>query len=339
MVEVLKRLTEARGVTGNENEAREIILELAAKAGAEVSVDRMGNVIAKKPGRTGGKKVMLAAHMDEVGFIISGVSENGMLKFKPVGGIDQRILLSKRVLIGKNAVPGVIGIKAIHLQEPDERNNVIKQKQMYIDIGAKSREEAEKVVKLGDYASFDSKFVQFGDNKVKAKALDDRVGCGVLLEMLKDTYDFDLIACFTVQEEIGLRGAEVAAWHVEPDLAVVLEGTTCADIPDVPEHLHTTRQGKGPAISFMDHASFAHKGLFGQMIEAAENNSIPYQLKENVAGGNDAGAIQKSRGGVPTVVVSVPCRYIHSPSSVMDLEDYANTIRLIREFLKGCESR
>jgi endoglucanase len=339
MVEVLKRLTEARGVTGNENEAREIILELAAKAGAEVSVDRMGNVIAKKPGRQGSKKVMLSAHMDEVGFIISGFSENGMLKFKTVGGIDQRILLSKRVLIGKNAVPGVIGIKAIHLQEPDERNNVIKQKQMYIDIGVKSREEAEKVVKLGDYVSFDSRFVQFGDNKVKAKALDDRAGCGVLLEMLKDTYGFDLVACFVVQEEIGMRGAEVAAYHVEPDLAVVLEGTTCADIPDVPEHLYTTRQGKGPAISFMDHSSFADKGLFKQMIEAAENNSIQYQIKENVAGSNDAGSIQKSRGGVPTVVVSVPCRYIHSPSSVMDLEDYANTIRLIREFLKGCESR
>src|SRR5690554_1041946 len=217
MVEVLKRLTEARGVTGNENEVRDIVLELIAQTGAEAWVDRMGNVIAEKKGRKGGKKVMLAAHMDEVGFIVSHISDNGMLKFKPVGGIDQRILLSKRVLIGKNAVPGVIGVKAIHLQEPNERNNVIKQIQMYIDIGAKSRDEAEKLVKIGDYASFDSRFVEFGDNKVKAKALDDRAGCSILLELLKETYDFDLIACFTVQEEIGLRGAEVAAYHVEPD--------------------------------------------------------------------------------------------------------------------------
>ncbi len=339
MVEVLKRLTEARGVTGNENEPREIILELAAQTGAEVFVDRIGNVIAKKPGRKGDKKVMLAAHMDEVGFIISTISENGMLKFKPVGGIDQRILLSKRVLIGKNAVPGVIGVKAIHLQEPNERNNVIKQIQMYIDIGAKSRDDAEKLVKIGDYASFDSRFVEFGDNKVKAKALDDRAGCSILLELLKETYDFDLIACFTVQEEIGLRGAEVAAYHVEPDMAVVVEGTTCADIPDVPEHMHTTRMGKGPAISFMDNASIANRDLFKQMVETAESNSIPYQLKENVSGGNDAGAIHKSRGGVPTIVVSVPCRYIHSPSSVMDLDDFNNTLRLIKEFLKGCETR
>lgn len=339
MAEVLKRLTEARGVTGNENEVREIILELAAKAGAEASVDRMGNVIAKKPGRTGGKKIMVAAHMDEVGFIISSISENGMLKFKPVGGIDQRILLSKRVRIGKDGIPGVIGVKAIHLQEPSERNTVIKQNQMYIDIGAASKEEAQKVVELGDYASFDSSFTLFGDNKVKARALDDRAGCSILLELLKQTYDFDLVACFTVQEEIGLRGAEVAAWHVEPDMAVVVEGTTCADIPDVPEHMHTTRMGMGPAVSFMDHSSIADPQLFQQMIETAKNHSIPYQIKENIAGGNDAGSIQKSRGGVPTVVVSVPCRYIHSPSSMMDLNDYYNTIDLMKEFLKGCETR
>jgi len=277
--------------------------------------------------------------MDEVGFIISSISDNGMLKFKPVGGIDQRILLSKRVLIGKNAVPGVIGIKAIHLQEPDERNNVIKQKQMYIDIGAHSKDEAQKLVQVGDYASFDTSFAEFGDNKVKGKALDDRAGCSVLLEVLKESYDFDLAACFTVQEEIGLRGAEVAAWHVQPDMAVVVEGTTCADIPDVPEHMQTTRLGKGPAISFMDNSSIANRDLFRRMVETAEASSLPYQLRENTVGGNDAGAIQRSRSGVPTVVVSVPCRYIHSPVSVMDLNDYNNTVRLIKEFLKGCETR
>jgi len=338
MVEVLRKLSEARGVTGNENEARELIIELAGQTGADVSVDRMGNVIAVKKGRKGGKKVMLAAHMDEVGFIISSISDNGMLKFKPVGGIDQRILLSKRVRIGKKAVPGVIGVKAIHLQEPDERNNVIKQKQMYIDIGATSKEEAQKLVQLGDYASFDTQFSEFGENKVKGKALDDRAGCSVLLELLKDTYDFDLVACFTVQEEIGLRGAEVAAYHVQPDMAIVVEGTTCADIPDVPEHMQTTRQGRGPAISFMDGSSIADRSLFRKMVETAEGNNLPYQLRENTVGGNDAGAIQRSRGGVATVVVSVPCRYIHSPASVMDLNDYSNTIRLLKEFLKGCET-
>ena len=179
MVEVLESLTNARGVSGNENEVREIILELAAQTGAELSVDRMGNVIARKPGKENGIKVMAAAHMDEVGLIISSISDNGMLKFQSIGVIDQRILLSKRVLIGKDAIPGVIGVKAIHLQERDERDKVIKQKQMFIDIGASSKEDAQKVVQLGDYVSFDSSFTPFGDNKVKAKALDDRVGCSV----------------------------------------------------------------------------------------------------------------------------------------------------------------
>ena len=339
MVEVLKRLTEARGVSGNENEVRAIILELAAQTGARVSVDRMGNVLAEKAGRKGSKKIMLEAHMDEVGFLISGILDNGMLRFKTIGSIDQRLLLSKRVLIGESRIPGVIGVKAIHLQEPEERDKVFPQKQMYMDIGTFCREETEELVEVGDYASFDSRFVRFGDNKVKAKSLDDRVGCGILLELLKEPHDFDMVACFSVQEEIGLRGAKVAAWHIQPDLAISLEGTTCADIPDVPDHMQTTRQGKGPAISFMDNSSISDRGLFRRMVETAESHSIPYQIKENVAGGNDAGCIQKSRGGVPTLVVSVPCRYIHSPSSVMDLKDYSDTLRLMKEFLKGCETR
>lgn len=339
MVELLKRLTEASGVSGNENEVRDIILKLASQTSDDSYVDRMGNVIAVKKGTSSDKKVMVAAHMDEVGFIISGISENGMLKFHPVGGIDQRILISKRVLIGLNRVPGVIGVKAIHLQERQERNTIIKQRQMYIDIGANSKEEASRVVKIGDYAVFDSDFLLFGDHKVKAKALDDRIGCSILLELLKDTYDFDLYACFTVQEEVGLRGAGVATYHIEPDIGVVVEGTTCADIPDVPEHQETTRMGKGPAISFMDYSSIANKKLFKQMVKTAQDNSIPYQIKENVAGGNDAGRIQQSRSGVPTIAVSVPCRYIHSPSSVMDLNDFNNTLLLVQQFLKGCEAR
>ncbi|HZK34433.1 MAG TPA: M42 family metallopeptidase [Bacillota bacterium] len=338
MVELLKRLTQAAGVSGNENEVREIILGLVGPISDDSYVDRMGNVIAIKKGTNRGKKVMVAAHMDEIGFIISGISDKGMLKFLPIGGIDQRILVSKRVLIGKDRVPGVIGVKAIHLQEGQERNTVIKQRQMYIDIGANSKEEASRAVKIGDYAVFDSNFLLFGDNKVKAKALDDRIGCSILLELLKDRYDFDLYACFTVQEEVGLRGAGVAAYHIEPDMALVVEGTTCADIPDVEDHLETTRLGRGPAISFMDYSSVANKGLFKEMVKTAEQNSIPYQLKENIAGGNDAGRIQLSRAGIPTIAVSVPCRYIHSPSSVMDLNDFNNTLELIQKFLQGCEA-
>jgi len=337
MVDLLKRLTEANGVSGNENEVRELIRQEVEGLADEIKVDRIGNLIAVKKGKSNSKKVMLAAHMDEVGFIISGIGDNGMLKFKTVGGIDPRVLVSKRVRIGSKRYAGVFGIKAIHLQEPEERENAVKLKQMYIDIGAKSKEEAEKIVKPGDYAAFDSAFVPFGQNKVKAKALDDRVGCAVMIELLKDRYDFDLVACFTVQEEVGLRGAEVAAYHIKPDMAVVLEGTTCSDVPGVDEHLYSTVMGKGPAISFMDRTSIGNKSLIKALTAVAEEKGIPYQFKKGTTGGNDAGKIHLSRGGVPSVVVSVPCRYIHSPSSVMDLNDFYNTQKLMYEFLKGCE--
>ncbi len=337
MVELLKKLTDARGVSGNETEIRNIIKEIASQHADNVTVDRMGNVIAYKRGQASKKKIMLCAHMDEVGFIISGISDNGMLKFKPIGGIDPRVLVSKRVLIGDKNIPGVLGIKAIHLQEPDERNKVVRQNSMYIDIGAKSKEEAERAVKIGDYAVFDSSFVQFGENKVKAKALDDRAGCLVLLEALKVEYENDLYACFTSQEEVGSRGAIVAAYNVQPDIAIVIEGTVCSDIPGIEPHMETTRMGRGPAITFMDLSSYSNKALFNKIIETAERNNIPYQLRENVVSSNDAGAIHTSGGGVATTAISVPCRYIHSPSSVMDLDDFNNTVKLVIEYLKGCE--
>jgi len=336
MVELLKQLTEAMGVSGNEGEIRTIIKGLVEPLADAVRVDRIGNVIAYKKGRTGAGRIMLSAHMDEVGLIITSIVDNGMLKFKPVGGMDPRVLVSKRVLVGTDRIPGVLGIKAIHLQEPDERKHAVKMKQMVIDIGAKSKDEAEKLVKIGDYAMFDSRFVLFGQDRVKAKALDDRAGCAALIEVLKDSYDSDIVACFTVQEEVGLRGAEVAANHVKPDMALVVEGTTCADVPDVEPHEYTTRMGRGPAISFMDRTSIVNRELYGRLLKTAEAQGIPAQIKENVSGGNDAGRIHLSGEGVPSAVISVPCRYIHSPSSVMDLNDFKNTIELVKAFLKGC---
>lgn len=339
MVELLKKLCEAPGVSGDEGKVRDLLKEYVSPHVDEVKVDRIGNLIAYKKGKSSRRKVMLAAHMDEVGFIINNISDDGMLKFRPVGGIDPRILPSKRVKIGPDGIPGILGIKAIHLQEPGERKNSVKIKQMYIDIGVQNKEQAQKLVNLGDYVVFDSEFVQFGKNNVKGKALDDRVGCAILAELVKQEFPFDLYACFTVQEEIGLRGAGVAAYHIEPDMAIVVEGTTCSDVVDVDEHLHVTRLGKGPVISIADRTSFGNKELVTKLIETAKANGIPFQIKEGMFGGNDAGAIHVSRGGVATAVVSVPCRYIHSPSSVMNLDDYHNTFKLINEFLKGCESQ
>ena len=336
MAELLKELTEAPGVSGNEDRVREIILGAVRPWADKVWVDRIGNVIAEKDGTPDGGHVMLCAHMDEVGFLITHITDNGMLKFKPVGSMDPRVWVAKRVLIGAKGILGVLGIKAIHLQEPDERSLAVKAKQMYIDIGVKNREEAEKLVQIGDYAAFDSGYVPFGAGRVKGKALDDRVGCAVLIEVLKGSYPAAVTACFTVQEEVGLRGAQVAAYHVQPDLALVIEGTTCADVPGSEPHQHTTRMGAGPALSFMDHDTIAHRGLFDQVRRTAEASGIPLQIKENVSGGNDAGRIHVSRGGIPTAVLSVPCRYIHSPSSVLDLKDYQNTIALVEAFLRGC---
>ena len=338
MFDLLKKLAEARGVSGNEDEVRQLIIEVVTPLVDEVTVDRMGSVIAYKKGTRSNKKVMLCAHMDEVGFIITRIDDNGMLKFATVGSIDPRILPSKKVRIGDKAIPGVLGIKAIHLQEPAERERAVKVDQMYIDIGAKNKEEAEKLVKPGDYAVFDSECIYFGDNKVKSKALDDRVGCLTLIEVLKDRYPFDLYACFTVQEEVGLRGAKVVGYSIQPDMALVVEGTTCSDVPGVDPHKYSTRMGEGPAISIADLASYSNKKLVSFLIQCAKNAKIPFQIKESISGGNDAGEIQRARGGTMTAVVSVPCRYIHSPSSVADLNDIDNTIKLVQEFLKGCEA-
>ena len=338
MSDLLRRLTSSRGVSGDEGDIRKVIIDEITPLVDEVHIDRMGNVIGYKKGTNPKRKVMLCAHMDEVGFIITRIEDNGMLKFATVGSIDSRILPSKRVKIGDKGVPGVMGIKAIHLQEPSERKNAVKAKHMYIDIGARSKEEAEKLVSLGDYAVFDSDLVYFGDGRVKSKALDDRVGCFTLIESLKGNYPFDLYACFTVQEEVGLRGAKVAAYHIQPDIGLVVEGTTCSDVPKVEPHRHTTRMGDGPAISIADLASYSNKRMVSFLIECAKNAGIPYQIKEGITGGNDAGEIQRSRAGAMTAVISVPCRYIHSPSSVMDLKDLDNTVRLVKEFLEGCES-
>ncbi|MBZ4645768.1 MAG: family metallopeptidase [Clostridia bacterium] len=331
---LLKKLTEAIGVSGNEKAVRDIIIKEIGNDCENIAIDRMGNLIALKKGTEGnGKKVMLAAHMDEVGLIVTGITDTGFIKFKPVGGIDARILVSKKVVIGDNRIPGVIGLKAIHLQEPGERKQAVKVKNLYIDIGAKNKEDAEKKVNLGDYIGFDSSCVEFGNNLVKAKALDDRVGCAILIEMLKERYTFDLYACFTVQEEVGLRGAGVAAYTVSPDLALVVEGTTCSDVPGAEEHEHATTLGHGPAVSIMDRASYSNKGLSQLLYNLGKDNNIKVQYKRTTFGGNDAGKIHLTREGIPTAAISVPCRYIHSPVSVMNLDDYEGCKKIVRLFL------
>lgn len=331
---MLKEYTEAFGVSGCEKEIRELIKKNTSALG-DIKIDTMGNLMVHKA-EGKGKRVMLAAHMDEVGFIVSAIKADGRIMFKTVGGIDPRILISKRVIFGRNKVRGVIGTKPIHLLSDEEIGRPIEVKQLFIEIGAESREEALKYIRLGDYAVFESDYVDMG-KVIKAKALDDRVGCAILTEVLKGDYNnIDMYGAFTVQEENGLRGAKIAAYTIEPEIAIIIEGTTCADSFDKNKG-HVTSLGKGPALSILDSTSSANGRLFKRIADTAEKNNIPFQYRRGTMGGNDAGAIHMAKEGCITATISVPTRYIHSPVSIIDKNDYENTLELVKLVLKSLE--
>jgi len=277
--------------------------------------------------------VAFAAHMDEIGFIITGHTEDGLLRFRPVGGVDPRVVVSKWVVIGKERLPGVIGAMAIHLQTPADRERVLDYDNLYIDIGAKDAKEAEKLCPLGSYAVFDTPYTEFGEGFVAARALDDRVGCLNLLQILASDYAGDLCCVFVTQEEVGLRGSKGAAFHIQPDIAVILEGTAANDLGDTRERFQVCVPGQGVAVSFMDLASIADRQLFQQMREVAKERGIPHQVKRSVTGGNDAGSFQQAGKGARTVVLSVPCRYIHSGNNVASLSDIKAQADLAVAFL------
>ncbi len=331
---LLKELSEASGVSGGEGEVRNIIKKSIENLVDEVKFDVLGNLIAYKKGfKNKGPRVMLTAHMDEVGLITAGFDKSGLIRFSKVGSIDERVLVSKVVHIGPKKIPGVIGAKAIHLQKPEERKKSLKTEELYIDIGAKSREEAEKIVNLGDYISFNTKYHEIGEECVKGKAFDNRVGCAILIEALKKEYPFPLFGVFTVQEEIGARGAGTAAYAVKPDLALVIEGTTAADVVEIKEEGHATTLGKGPALTIMDASVISSRKIVDFLIQTAEENRIPYQFRRFTGGGTDAGKIALTQEGVKSVVVSVPCRYIHNPVGILSLVDVKNTLKLVEHFL------
>ncbi len=328
----LKELTELSGVSGYEYEVRNYIKNKLKEIDCEYYIDKLGNVIAHNKGRKN-KTIMVAAHMDEVGLIVRQIDSKGLIKFEAVGGIDQRVLNSKVVLVGDNKIPGVIGSKAVHLMSKEERGKSLPIDKLYIDIGTDSKEETEKLVSIGDYVSFKSDYVEFGDNMIKGKALDDRVGCSILLELLSMKLDADFYGVFTVMEEVGLRGAETAAYQLEPDLGIVLEGTVSADMPEVEDYDKTTIIGKGAALSIMDNATVYDIDVVREVAKIAEDNNIQYQYRTSGAGGNDAGAIHKTKKGAKVVSISIPCRYIHSSVSVASKNDYENVLRLTKEVI------
>jgi len=338
---ILKELSEAFGPSGHEREVRELILKAIQGYVDSYQVDALGNLIALKrssqPAVSGHKplKIMVSAHMDEVGIMVTHADKEGLLHFEVVGGLEARVLLAQPVVLGDERLPGVIGLKPIHLQERGEREKLPKVSDLTIDTGATGQEEAEKAAPKGTYGTFATSFAELSGElrTVKGKAFDDRAGCAVLVELLKADYPFDLWAAFTVQEELGLRGARVAAFRVEPDMAFSLEGTICDDLPKEKDQSPTTKLGEGPAITLRDRSVVCDPRLIQHLVEVAEAEGIPYQFKQPGVGGTDAGAIHLVKEGVPSAVVSVPSRYIHSPVSLLSRVDFENTVRLVQAAL------
>lgn len=333
MKELLKELCLINGTSGDEILVRQAIIE-KIKDHCEYRIDNLGNLIAFCKGKkTSGKKLMIAAHTDEVGFIVTYINSDGTLCFNEVGGIDTTAAIGRQVTVG-NGIKGVVGSTAIHNLSKEQREKPPKYENMYIDIGADSKEEAEKLVRLGDSVYFDSEFVELGGNCVKSKAIDDRAGCAIMIQLIREGVEYDTYFVFNVQEEVGLRGSTASSFSVAPDFAIVLEATTASDIDGVSGAKKVCSLGKGPVVGFMDRSTVYDKELYRMAFESAEELGIPCQTKTMIAGGNDSGAIHKSRGGVRTIAVSVPCRYIHSPSCVINKGDFENTLTLTRELAR-----
>ena len=336
LMDTIKELCALDGVSGCEDAVRSYIKEKATPYADEIRVDALGNLIVFKKGKKAtGNTLLLAAHMDEVGLIVRSITEEGYLKFSCVGGIDRRVLLSKPVTVGPNRIPGLIGMKPIHLTTAEERKSIPEIKELCVDIGAKDKESAEKLVSVGDYIAFSSDIVEFGEGFIKAKAIDDRAGCAVMLELLKEDLPMDCTFAFTVQEEIGCKGAMGAAVSVAPSIVLILETTTAADLAGVEGEKKVCCLGDGPVVPFMDNGSIADRKLYELTRTLAKENNIPWQTKHMVAGGNDARAIQRSREGVRTVVMSAAVRYLHAPSTVACVRDFEYIHKLSRLFIEA----
>ncbi|MCS7286353.1 MAG: M42 family metallopeptidase [Anaerolineae bacterium] len=327
MVELIKTLTETYGPAGNEARIRQLLRDMVKDKADEVKVDALGNLIALKKGK-GGKKVMLAAHMDEIGIVVNYVDEKGFLRFSAMGGVFPHTLVGNRVEF-ENGVVGVIGVEK--LESPEKVPTFDK---LYIDVGAESREDCP--VKVGDIGVFSRPLVAQG-NRLIAKAFDDRIGCAILVKLLEELKDcpHDLYIVFTVQEELGLRGAITSAYGIAPDVGIAVDVTRTGDTPEAPKMAVTL--GKGPAIKVKDARMVSHPGVRQALIRAAEEEGIPYQLEVLEGGTTDAAAIQLTREGIPAGVISIPCRYIHTPSEMVDLRDVENAVKLLLRYLSFAE--
>jgi endoglucanase len=333
LIENLEKLSNVCGVAGREDKVRNLMIELIKPWTDSLSVDKLGNIIALKKGRSATLKVMMAAHMDEVGLMVKNITKEGFLQFTKIGGIDDRILLAQEVVVytPNGSLKGIVGSKPPHIQKEEDRKKIVPYDELFIDIGADSCDEAKAMgVSVGDPVGFDVKFDRIGGGKVMGKAFDDRIGCAVIIEVLKQLNDVDcaVYAVGTVQEEVGLRGAGTAAFGINPDLGIALDVTVAGDVPGVREVESNVKMGKGPALTVADYGLITHPKMLRLLRQAAEENSVPYQLETGLAGSTDAARISLTRQGVPCGTISIPSRYIHSPASVVSLRDAEDAVKL-----------
>lgn len=334
-MELLGKLCIAHGISGFEDDVRGIMEREFKKSCERVETDNFGNVIATKG--KGKRKIMLAAHMDEIGLMVKHINKSGYISFVKIGGIDDRILLNQRVIIkSKNGdIPGIIGSKPPHLQKEEEKKNIVKHDEMFIDIGAKDEKEAKKMVEIGDPAVFEPNFGRLNKNLMYGKAVDDRLGCYALIEIMKEIpkdINATIYAVGTAQEEVGLKGARVAAFKLNPDYAFAVDTTIAGDTPQIKEIESSLKIGKGPAITITEASGrgvVTHPKLRKLLVDTAKRYKIPYQIDVLEGGMTDGAIIYLTREGIPTGVVSIPCRYIHTPTGVFDIRDIDNSVKLL----------
>lgn len=319
---LLEKLSEINSVSGNEKEIRKFIIEEIKPYVDDVRIDKIGNVIAYKSGKNKDSKIMISAPMDEVGLMVNSIGAEGLLGFTLVGDIDSRILISKPVFVGDARIKGVIGAKPIHLQKSDERKRSLDYDQLYIDIGTSSKEETEKLVSIGDYVSFKSKCIKFGDNLLKGKALDNRSGCSTLINLVKENSGRSFYAVFSVMREIGIFGGYPATYSIKPDINIILGSS-----------LGENKLGKGPILSFMEEGAYLDKELTKSLVKIANDKNIPYQLSGFDSDKSDVNKMQTSASGSKTIKVSIPCNYRRSPVTVINKEDLKNTKLILQELL------
>lgn len=332
---LMQTLCAVDGVSGYEDRARAAVREMVAPHADEMTTDAMGSLIVfKKGAERPARRLMICAHTDEVGGLVFRITDEGLLKFVAVGSLDPRVILGQRVRIGEKNLPGVVGVKAFQLWDEKKKTLCPSIEELFVDIGARDRAEALRHVRVGDPIAFESEPCPFGEDYFKAKAIDDRLGCAVMVALIREELPFDAWFAFSVCEEVGLRGAAALTERVRPDVSLVLEGTSAADMPGVPSDNRPTYQRGGAAVSLMDRATFYDRDVLRRMTEAADAEGIRWQPRDGAKGGTDSGSIHLRNGGSLTFGVSAPTRYIHSANNVLYLPDAVAVLDLTRLFIR-----